>query len=382
MILLTTTTFLFILLFTKLSISNKAPKIKKNPQNIVAIADFPFGGNREIQGNIVFTTRGKYVNVHVDMTGFPKDSGPFYYHIHERSVPENGNCEACGLHFNPYHADTNCLDQKHDGYCQIGDLSGKHGLINSTCFEFKFTDPYLSLNKRSKSYIVGKSIVFHYPNMTKIACADIELANDLRFQSLVDEYTQTDDTQQLIELQQSLKPDFTFDGLEALKNEVYESDDDDNKQSDGKEIEHGSVIDPILEPIDEDQQDDETISRKENIKQILKDAKILPQKLVNKTKNHWSKDDEDQFKSGHKYLDNQKKKIEKFLNFKSDSNNRAYYPKNNNSIINENLLNGGGNNLTNITLHGIASDCANLGVVGVKGIFMNLLFGMLPILAF
>ncbi|KAI5951972.1 hypothetical protein KGF54_005047 [Candida jiufengensis] len=375
---------IYILLFSKLTISNKAPKIKKNPQNIVAIADFPFGGNREIQGNVVFTTRGKYVNVHVDMTGFPKDSGPFYYHIHERSVPENGNCEACGLHFNPYHAEVNCLDQKHDGYCQVGDLSGKHGLINSTCFEFKFTDPYLSLNKRSKSYIVGKSIVFHYPNMTKIACADIELANDLRFQSLVDEYTQTDDTQQLIELQQSLEPGVVFDNLEALKNEIYESDEDDNKESDGKQIEHGLVIPPIQEPttsegkeiqFDQEIKEDELkTSKKENLKQILKDAKVLPQKLVNKTRNHWSKDDEIQYNLDHKHQhQSKKKKIEKFLNFQPDSNNKAYYPKNND---NETFIDSILSNLSNVTLHGVESDCANSGY-NFKGFFINLLLGIL-----
>ena len=55
---------------------------------------------------------GKHVNVHIDMTGLPKDEGPFFYHIHERSVPGNGNCEAVGLHFNPYNASPVCDEQK------------------------------------------------------------------------------------------------------------------------------------------------------------------------------------------------------------------------------------------------------------------------------
>ncbi|RCK67297.1 Cell surface superoxide dismutase [Cu-Zn] 6 [Candida viswanathii] len=153
--------------------ADKAPKIKKNPKNVVAIADFPFGGNKQVTGNVVFTAKqGRYVNVHIDMTGLPKNEGPFYYHIHERSVPGDGNCEAVGLHFNPYDASPECEEQKHDAYCQW----------------------------KSKSYIIGKSLVFHYPNMTKIACADIEEANDLRLASLIDEYIQSDDTVQLKEL--------------------------------------------------------------------------------------------------------------------------------------------------------------------------------------
>ena len=114
---------------------------------------------------------------------------------------------------------------KNDAYCQVGDLL-KHGCINTTCFELKYSDPYLSLNRKSKSYIIGKSVVFHYPNLTKIACADIEEANELRLQSLIDEYTQTDDAIQLKELNTPLETDYKFDEVEALSSEIYHSDTD------------------------------------------------------------------------------------------------------------------------------------------------------------
>ncbi|EGW33573.1 uncharacterized protein SPAPADRAFT_151895 [Spathaspora passalidarum NRRL Y-27907] len=216
---------IYITSFLALSLANKAPKIKKNPKNIVAIADFPFGGNTNVRGNVVFTAKqGSFVNVHVDMTGLPADGGPFYYHIHEISVPGDGNCEAVGLHFNPYKASPKCSEQKHDGYCQVGDLSGKHGVINATCFEISYEEPYLSLNKKSKSYIIGKSLVFHYANMTKIACADIALADDIRLQSLIEEYTQSSDYQPLQELKEPVEDGYKFDELEALAAEVYEAD--------------------------------------------------------------------------------------------------------------------------------------------------------------
>lgn len=153
----------------------QAPKVSNNPVKAIAIADFPQGGtNKKTLGNIIFyTKRNNEVKVHVDMTGLPPADGPFHYHIHEHPVGANGDCEATGLHFNPYAAPAECDSQKDDSYCQVGDLSGKHGWINTTCFETKYYDPYLSLNPSSPSYLVGRSVVFHYANLTKFACADI-----------------------------------------------------------------------------------------------------------------------------------------------------------------------------------------------------------------
>lgn len=181
--------------------AGQAPKIKKNPAEVVAIADFPFGG-QQILGNVVFTAKkGKEVNVHMDVTKLPKEGGPFYYHIHENPIPENGDCEAAGLHFNPYDAPANCDDQKLNAYCQVGDLSGKHGWIDTTCFETKYDDKYLSLNSKSKSSIIGKSIVFHYANLKKFACANIEIADDSRLKSLELEYDKSGNND-LVEVKQ------------------------------------------------------------------------------------------------------------------------------------------------------------------------------------
>lgn len=100
------------------------------------------------------------------------------YHIHEHPVPADGNCDGTGMHFNPYRAPEFCNAQPDDSYCQVGDLSGKHGWINTTCFEAKYSDAFLSLNPKSKAYIVGRSIVFHYADMTKFACANINYATE------------------------------------------------------------------------------------------------------------------------------------------------------------------------------------------------------------
>lgn len=214
-------------------LADKAPKIKKNPADVIAIADFPSGGDKTVKGNIVFTAKeGKYVNVHVDMTGLPKSGGPFVYHIHENPIPEDGNCEAAGEHLNPYKAPANCDSQKKDDYCQVGDLAGKHGWIDTTCFETKYDDPFLSLNTNSKSNIIGKSIVFHYANLNKFACANIVKADDMRIQNLEQEYN-SNGNQDLNEVQQFLANDvYQFQELEEFEADDAKDDDYDLKQRD------------------------------------------------------------------------------------------------------------------------------------------------------
>ncbi|KAK6462641.1 superoxide dismutase [Scheffersomyces coipomensis] len=211
--------------------ASKAPKVKKNPKNIVAIADFPFGGDKFVKGNIVFSAKdGKTVQVHVDMTGLPAEGGPFFYHIHENSIPGNGNCEAAGLHFNPYDASPDCGSQKDDSRCQVGDLSGKHGWINTTCFEDKYEDPFLSLNKKSKSFIIGKSIVFHFANLTKYACSDIEPASNLRIAGLIEEYKSNNDLVDVQEFEDYEEQDYDFDEEEGLEAEVFELTEEEEQQ--------------------------------------------------------------------------------------------------------------------------------------------------------
>lgn len=200
--------------------AGKAPIVKKNPADTIAIADFPQYGI-PIMGNVVFTAKeGKQVNVHVDVTKLPKTGGPFYYHIHEHAIPESGDCEAAGLHFNPYKASPDCDAQKSDAHCQVGDLSGKHGWINTTCFETKYDDPFLSLNSKSKSFIIGKSLVLHDANMKKLACANIVKADDARLQGLEAEYSKNGNPD-LQELQQFLTSNYAFtDGEEVFEPEV------------------------------------------------------------------------------------------------------------------------------------------------------------------
>lgn len=200
--------------------ANQAPKIKQNPRNVVAIADFPQGFSQTVLGNVIFTARdGKFVEVHVDMTGLPAEGGPFQFHIHQGTVPANGDCDQVGDHLNPYNGHKDCELQKDDSYCEIGDLSGKHGWINATCFETKFLDPFISLSKKSKSSVIGRSLVFHFANSTRFACANIELASTPKLLGLQDAIIDTDYNQYIND---ELLQGYEFNEDEALAEEVFE----------------------------------------------------------------------------------------------------------------------------------------------------------------
>ena len=182
------------LVFASLVTSTSAPVVSNNP-NIIAVADFPAGGSPDVKGAVVFTAVKGLVNIHVDISGMPSSGGPFVYHIHENPVPDSKDCDGTGLHLNPYNASPICDDQLDNSYCQVGDLSGKHGTFNSTCFETTYVDPYLSLDYNSVASIIGKSVVFHFANLTKIACSNIKVASRTRTNDLLQDYKENNPEQ-------------------------------------------------------------------------------------------------------------------------------------------------------------------------------------------
>lgn len=167
--------------------ANKAPKIIDNPRNVVYRADFPFFNSPSVTGVVQFYSLNGTTKVHIDLTGLPKDVGFFSYHIHENSVPYNtpdrsNACDSVGLHFNPYRAplakDINCDIFENNAKCQVGDLSGKHGVINTTSYETYYYDSYISLNPKNPAFIGGKSLVIHIESSAKLSCANIVLSNN------------------------------------------------------------------------------------------------------------------------------------------------------------------------------------------------------------
>ncbi|KAJ8264487.1 hypothetical protein GJAV_G00149720, partial [Gymnothorax javanicus] len=120
-------------------------------------------------------------NVRVNLTGL--NSQGRGYHVHLFPLPQmsasEGLCsnDNVGGHWNPFNLNTSDPDyptlpgQTHDMY-EVGDLSSKHGSLGPTeNFEDSFTDFNLPLFGNNS--IVGRSVVIHFENGSRFACASI-----------------------------------------------------------------------------------------------------------------------------------------------------------------------------------------------------------------
>ncbi|KAL2161456.1 hypothetical protein VTH06DRAFT_8018 [Thermothelomyces fergusii] len=138
---------------------------------------YPNGGN--IQGEITAqaSSDGRGVKFSLKLSNLPSTDGPFPYHIHVAPVPEDGNCTATLAHLDPYirGEDTPCNADAPET-CQVGDLSGKHGKIpaDQSTFETSYVDLYASTVEGIGAFFGNRSIVFHFPNKTRITCANFK----------------------------------------------------------------------------------------------------------------------------------------------------------------------------------------------------------------
>jgi len=107
-----------------------------------------------VNGIVTATANSLGVNYTIAVVGLPADKGPysmFYlfpsphkwyiyiltfasprveYHVHARAVPADGNCTETGGHLDSYlRGDTPPCDSTAPQTCEIGDLSGKFGLV-------------------------------------------------------------------------------------------------------------------------------------------------------------------------------------------------------------------------------------------------------------
>ena len=113
---------------------------------------------------------------------FPDDVSPFPWHVHEYPFPHDGTVTPCGVaitggHFDPLGANTNsdysedCNTQTPEN-CEIGDLSGKfEHFPNMDPLTRQYSDRYLSLY--GVNSIIGRSIVIHFVNGSRLVCANI-----------------------------------------------------------------------------------------------------------------------------------------------------------------------------------------------------------------
>ncbi|KAG8990795.1 hypothetical protein FRB90_001622 [Tulasnella sp. 427] len=107
----------------------------------------------------------------------PYFEGPFLYHIHTNAVGKERNCTTALGHLDPLGlTDSLVCDPAFPQYCQEGDLSGKHGKLNGTSSgaidAFSYSDSYVRWFPEDFS-ILGRSVVIHSSNKTRLACGDI-----------------------------------------------------------------------------------------------------------------------------------------------------------------------------------------------------------------
>jgi hypothetical protein len=118
------------------------------------------------------------------------------YHIHTNPIPPDGNCTAARGHLSPLNeSDAIVCDPLQPWFCETGvsflpcivstvsvetvisqDLSGKHGTLRGTPSgsipPFSYDDEYLRFFPQPFS-LLGRSVVVHFHNKTRIGCGNI-----------------------------------------------------------------------------------------------------------------------------------------------------------------------------------------------------------------
>ncbi|KAH7130611.1 superoxide dismutase [Dendryphion nanum] len=151
-----------------------APQITNNPAGATYIATLPEQTKYPVRGHVkaVSGTDGKGVKFSVVLTGLGKEGGPFMYHLHEKPVPADGNCTGTGAHLDPYkRGEVPLCDPARPETCQTGDLSGKFGNFTGDS-SIEYLDPFSALTPLSNAYFGNLSVVVHFSNKTRIACAN------------------------------------------------------------------------------------------------------------------------------------------------------------------------------------------------------------------
>ncbi|KAF1994607.1 Cu,Zn superoxide dismutase-like protein [Amniculicola lignicola CBS 123094] len=154
-----------------------APLVTNNPIGASYVAVLPKKDGSSLGGSIqvVSGPGGKGAKFAVSISGLPAEGGPFMYHIHEKPVPENGNCTATGAHLDPYKRGEIPLCNPEDKkQCQTGDLSGKYGNITGSSLAVQYEDLFTSLTPGTPAFFGNLSFVVHLSNKTRIGCANFQ----------------------------------------------------------------------------------------------------------------------------------------------------------------------------------------------------------------
>lgn len=148
-----------------------------NAEHTKAIAKLKTNG---FEATARFTRKYSKTEIELNFKRIPEYPGqtPYPWHVHERPVNSAGDCMSTGLHLDPANLNPGgnsttykCDPKKPNETCELGDLSGKFGELVPKVTTYKFSDPDLPLT--GKNGIIGRSIVIHLANSTRITCANI-----------------------------------------------------------------------------------------------------------------------------------------------------------------------------------------------------------------
>jgi len=143
------------------------------------LVTFPeFGTNQDISGSLEFLQIDSGVEIISSgfdgLRDFPAGQGPFLWHIHVDPIPNGGSCLDAGAHFDPDAVgEQPPCNPNTPEKCQFGDLAGKYGRITADPFVIDRVDSFLSFGNANKGFFLGRSVVIHAANGTRIACANI-----------------------------------------------------------------------------------------------------------------------------------------------------------------------------------------------------------------
>ncbi|RKP25794.1 superoxide dismutase, partial [Syncephalis pseudoplumigaleata] len=105
--------------------------------------------------------------------------GFYTYRVHEKPVPENGDCNATGARLDPHGKQGAKCNKDTLSDCEVGDLSGKYGVF---FFEGQSDMHGLPLDREDPTIkvtdgadgVIGRSLVVKTTDGTFIACGNIK----------------------------------------------------------------------------------------------------------------------------------------------------------------------------------------------------------------
>ncbi|KAA1103466.1 hypothetical protein PGT21_018702 [Puccinia graminis f. sp. tritici] len=158
------------------SLSVTSPNLSLKATKATQGAIVHISGKKNVSGLFQFSSPedSEWVNMVISMRGllqFNLTDG-FAYHVHEHPVVD-GNCSTALLHYKVPTPKPSCTSEIKN-YCQPAEFPTRHGNLPGLVdvFTLRINDNLIDLT--GPNSIIGKSIVVHGANLTRLACGNIE----------------------------------------------------------------------------------------------------------------------------------------------------------------------------------------------------------------